>query len=195
MHCEKRPLFIVHFAFHTAFSAFRQLTCPELKQSRLILHMITLSRVTFILLTLSLITSCGRPNSSALLRKSPSQSEKRRIVHPPQSFIDAVFDYRKNNIDWPQPLDNVTRKPGVKADLDAFMTRGMEYISYAYSSRDTLILEFNFSRTKEADYYGFRGSPPPLRDIPGQYIFIRDSSLMLFKVELTKPKLFEVKIN
>jgi hypothetical protein len=145
--------------------------------------------LTCLLAITALLTGCV-PQHEASGISADSKNKKMLLVYPPQTFIDAVFNYKKKNILWPYALDNVCPNLACLQDYRAFFEKGMESVKISKSTRDTMLLDFVYSRRKNAAYFGHEKNKLLSSDITGQYEFVHDSSFVFFRVIFTKPKLF-----
>ncbi len=147
--------------------------------------------LTCLLALVALLTSCV-PKHEASGISADSPNKKMQLVYPPQTFIDAMFNYKKKNVLWPYSIDIVFPTQASLQDYRDFFDKGMESVKISKSTRDTMLLDFVYSRRKNAAYYGHEKNKLISSDITGQYEFVHDSNFVFFRVLFTKPKLFSV---
>lgn len=124
-----------------------------------------------------------------------SKKNNKQIIHPPQSFIDAVFNYKKKNFRWPDQLEGTFSGKEAYQEYKTFMDKGVESMYISKATSDTLLIDLVYSRRKNAAYYGRPASDLPQKVIYGRYEFVHDSSITFFRVLLPKQKLFSVSVK
>ncbi len=124
---------------------------------------------------------------------SPDSKKKdKRIIYPPQSFVDAIFNYKKKNIFWPDQLESSFTSHQSYQEYKTFVDKGVESMRISKSTRDTLLIDFVYSHRKNNAYYSRPDNSLPAKTIYGQYEFVQDSNYTFFRVVLRKQKFFSV---
>ncbi len=106
---------------------------------------------------------------------------------PPSSFIDAVFDYKKRNFQWPYNLELVCSDGICKSEYKKFIADGIESIEFNKITKDTLILNFIYSKRKHAKSNGRSDTYFP-DIITGSYLFVSDIRFFNILTGNKKPK-------
>jgi hypothetical protein len=157
----------------------------------------SITKTAFILLFFVAIQGCYMPlqqrGNNMQQNNSPhiavnTKSQKKKLVMPSFALVDAVIDYKKKYHEWPYPLESACKTKDCNNAYKSLMDNGMERVKIQYMGKDTLLADFEFSVSKHARSKG--SSDTYILDIiPGQYLFVADSSFRFFKVLLGKEML------
>lgn len=109
------------------------------------------------------------------------------MVTPPTVFVDAIFHYKSKNFQWPYSLDKVCTTTECYNAYRRFLNEGITSLEIEYSSTDTLIISYNYSLAKHEMYKTTSSGSRLLKSLYGYYLFVKDSSLTLFKTVERQP--------
>jgi hypothetical protein len=140
---------------------------------------------------LVVVTSCNAPffpgafspgNSKTVidLRK---KSAVRNLVQPSQIFIDYFYTYKTKTGEWPADFISMSKIKEYKTAYDDLFINGMYDLSFERMTKDSLVLNFTFSKSKYAQSKGYDNTYYPDL-VKGKYIFYRADSVKMFTVKL-----------
>ena len=111
------------------------------------------------------------------------KSAVRRLVQPSQIFIDYFYVHKTKTGEWPADFNGMQKIKEYKSAYDDLFFAGMYSLSYERMSKDSLVLNFVFSKTKYAQSRGYETKYYPDL-VNGKYIIYAADSIKMFTVKL-----------
>jgi hypothetical protein len=139
---------------------------------------------------LFVIVSCNTPFSpnftptkSKTVIDLRKKSAVRNLVQPSQIFIDYFYTYKSKTGEWPADFVSMSKIKEYKASYEDLFINGMYELSFEKMSKDSLVLNFVFSKSKYAQSKGYDNKYYPDL-VKGKYIFFQADSIKMFTVKL-----------
>lgn len=122
------------------------------------------------------------PGDNSPVISFKSKKSVRPYVQPSEMFTNAFFAVREKRGEWPADFVQLNAVPEFKNAYEDLM-KGLYSLSYDRMSKDSLVLNFEFSKSKYAQSRGYNNTYYPDL-VKGKYIFYLQNKVRMFTVKL-----------